>query len=190
MSVHQQVREAPFTPYEEPESVQPTSGPAPSSDTAPDGGGTSGEDGAAAQSEQQAPQEALPEFDPKHRDSFTGLIYLGRLEDRFSLWGHDFVIRTLTTEDHAEIAQWMRPYEGTRVQNAMYQVGVIAAAVVLVDGQPLPQSLTVGSRDIAFRADWLAKNWMPAVREALWVKIFALEERARQVLEQMGKVSG
>src|SRR5436190_17209496 len=83
-----------FTPYDPPteseEIVQPTSpSPAPSS-KAPDFGGTSGEDDqpgetqtprAPEQEEEEAPP--LPEFDPKYREPFEGLIYLGRLEKRF-----------------------------------------------------------------------------------------------------------
>ena len=42
-------------------------------------------------------QVQVQEFDPKVRQDFDGLLYLGRMTHTFSFVGHQFVIRTLTT---------------------------------------------------------------------------------------------
>lgn len=191
-----------FTPYEPPTEsetiVQPTSpSPAPSSD-APDLGGTSGEDDQPGQrpsapdqpEEEQAPP--LPEFDSKHREPFSGLLYLGRLEKSFSRWGHRFVVRTATTEELAEIGLITAPYRDTQTEMAVYQTAVVAACTVSVDGKPLPQGITNDTSTVlaSVRYPFVAREWVPAVREEIYNEIFRLEMTVRQVLAEMGKASG
>lgn len=191
-----------FNPYEpdiEPESVQPTSpGPVQSS-KAPAAGDTSGADGesqpeagAASSEEGEDGEPPLPQFDPRYREAFEGLLYLGRLEETFRMWGHTFVIRTLTTEQLAEIGQIVKPYDGTRTGNAVYQAAVVAASVVSVDGRALPSGITVDdSSDLAaVRFPYVMKQWMPPVREAVYNRTFALELQSRKVLAAMGEASG
>lgn len=192
----------PYDPPEDPESVQPTRpSPAPSStsSTAPGTvGDTSGADG---ESPTEGPQgrkaedpeeDPLPEFDPKHREPFTGLLYLGRLEKRFHLFGHAFVVRTLTTEQLAEIGMIVKPYKGTSVENAVYQSAVVAASVVTVDDQPLPGAITIDNSDelTTVKYPYVLKRWMPAVREAIYNECFRLEMTTRDVLAAMGEASG
>lgn len=185
----------PYDPPEDPEVVQPPSpGPAQSSTEALGFGDTSGADD---ESQEEAPQdqteeEPLPEFDPRYREDFEGLLYLGRLEETFSLWGHTFVIRTLTTEQLAEIGQIVRPHEGSNAKNAVYQSAVVAASVVTVDGKPLPQSITIDNSDelTTVRYPYVLKKWMPPVREALYNRSMLLELKTRQVLHAMGEASG
>lgn len=189
----------PYDPPTDPESVQPTSpGPAQSSD-ALGFGDTSGADGepqpegsAARAEDEEKAEPPLPEFDSKYREPFEGLLYLGRLEETFRRWGHTFVIRTLTTEQMAEIGQIMKPHQGTTAQNAVYQAAVVAASVVTVDGEPLPGAITIDNSDelATVKFPYVMRNWLPPVREALYNKCFALELISRQVLESMGEASG
>jgi hypothetical protein len=190
-----------FDPYnpsgDSPESVQPTSSsPAQSSD-APGFGDTSGADG---EPPEQAPQgteeppdeEPLPEFDPRWTKEFEGLLYLGRLTDTFTLWGHTFVIRTLTTEELAEVGLIVAKYQGTRAENAVYQAAIVAASVVTVDGQPLPRAITVDTTDelATVKFPYVMRNWMPPVKEAVYNKSFGLELKVRQVLAALGEPPG
>lgn len=134
----------------------------------------------------------LPEFDPKYRDPFHGLLYLGRTQKTFTLWGHTFVIRTSTTEQLAEIGLILQPYEGTSARNAVYQAAIVAACVVSVDGKALPGSITVDkSNELTLvRFPYVLKNWLPPVREAIYDECFKLEMEVREVLDAMGKASG
>lgn len=189
-SVYDKVRDTPFQPLQ-PEAVQPTSSPTPSSPAPGSGGDTSGEDGEAAPQEQaQAAEAPTPEFDPKYREPMTGLLYLGRLTDSFTLWGHEFVIKTLTTEEMTEAALFTATYEGTRAANSVYQTACVALAIVTVDGEPLPNPLGPNDSGLAAKFSYVSKNWYPAVRERIWEKQFALEGKARDVLEALGKASG
>lgn len=180
-----------YSPFD-PEVVHPTSpGPAPSSSPAAPGfGDTSGADD---ESPAEAPQDqpALPQFDPKHRDTFTGLLYLGALTKTFTRWGHEFVVRTLTTEEQAEIALLVKPYEGTRSANAVYQSGVVAAGVITVDGRPLPGSIVQGDSGLtSVKYPYVMSKWYPPIREGIFNEIFALEVLVRQALDAMGEASG
>ena len=190
-----------FTPYdppEDPESVQPTStSPAPSTTGPGDDGGTPGADGEPQEAPQGSGEEPddeapLPEFDPKHREAFTGLLYLGRLQETISLFGHTFVIKTLTTEELAEIGLIVKRYSGTNAENAVYQAAVVAASVVSVDGQPLPGAITVDASEelTTVKFPYVLRNWLPPVREALYNKSFGLELTVRRVLASMGEASG
>lgn len=186
----------PYDPPTTPEGVQPTSPrPAPSSD-APGFGGTSGNDteqpAPEASAPQEKPEDPLPEFDPKYREPFTGLLYLGRLQETFILWGHKFVVRTVTTEQLAEIALITKPYLGTAEEQAIYQSAVVAACVVTVDGEQIPGSIMVDDTGelTKVKYPYVARNWMPPVREEVYNRIFALEVLSRRVLEAMGKASG
>jgi hypothetical protein len=194
-----------FAPYDEqhsttssssPESVQPTSSPAPSSTTPGNVGDTSGADGEPGvtppQDAEEKAEEPLPEFDKRHAEAFEGVLYLGRLTETVSLFGHKFVIRTLTTEEMAEISLIVKPYEGLPSANAVYQAAVVAAAVVNVDGQPLPGAITVDRTGelTGIKYPYVAKQWMPPVKEAIYNKVFALELKARRALVALGEASG
>lgn len=184
---------APETTEEhDPASVHPTSsGPSQSSE-APDLGDTSGADGQREEPAPDDPQDPLPEFDPKHRDAFTGLLYLGRTTKTVHIFGHTFVLKTLTTEQLAEIALIVKPYQGTQAENAVYQAAAVAAAVVTVDGKELPTTITVDNADelSAVRFPYVMKNWLPAVRERVFWECFQLETEVRQVLDAMGEARG
>jgi hypothetical protein len=197
-STESSVYDAPsaFNPYDPPidtESVQPTPiSPTPSSDT-PGTGDTGEQTESRPQGEQQVQEEVieLPKFDERHTDDFIGLLYLGRIDKQFRLFGHTFVIRTLTTEQLAEIAQIVKPYEGTSAENAVYQSAVVAASVQAVDGQPLPGSLTFNELDdLQVRFTYVMRNWMPPVREAIYREGTRLELVTRQALTALGEASG
>lgn len=189
-SVFDAVSQSSFKPFD-PEAVQPTSGsPAPSTQSG-DVGDTSGADGAAGgNTEAQDQKEPPPAFDERHRESFTGLLYLGALSDTFTIWGHEFVIRTLTTEDIAEVGLLTKPYEGTLAANAVYQAATLAAALVTIDGKGLPLPVVQGSSGLEQRYKWVARSLFPPVRARLWQKYFTLETVVDDAVEAMGKVSG
>lgn len=198
-STESSVYDAPsaFNPYDPPtdtESVQPTPiSPTPSSDT-PEAGDTGEQTESRPQGEQQVQQDEvieLPQFDEKHAEDFVGLLYLGRIDKKFRLFGHTFVIRTLTTEQLAEIAQITKDSVGLSAENAVYQSAVVAAAVQSVDGQPLPGSLTYNALDdLQVRFTYVLRNWMPPVREAIYRECTKLELVARQALTALGEASG
>lgn len=170
-----------------PESVQPTStSPAPSS-SAPGFGGTSGED--TAPEPEAAPP---PEFDPRWRDDFTGLVHIGALTDRFEWLGHQFHIRTLTTEELAEIALVTKKYLGSGAEDKVWQAAVTAACVISVDGKALPAPLTTEPGDTEFsnKFHYVFGKWYAPTLDVVFERYMSLEIKVREVIAAMGKASG
>lgn len=190
-SVYDQVSAATFSPYD-PEAVQPTSSPAPSTQSGDvgDTSGADGEAGAVRAQDQGSDKEPPLEFDERYQLPFTGLIYLGALKKTFTLWGHQFVLHTLTTEEIAEAALLIKRYDGTMAWNAVYQAATLAAALVTIDDRPLPLPIVQGDSGLEARFNYVLRNLYPPVRNMLWQEYFRLESQVDEVLTAMGKVSG
>jgi len=150
-------------------------------------------DGDEDENPQQAQEDQvpLPEFDPRYRDDFDGLLYVGRLEDKFEWLGHTFEIRTLTTDEVIEIGLLTKPYDDTIGGVKAYQAAVVASCVVRVDGRPLPMPITNDPRDTASRNrfDYVKRSWFPPVLDYVYEQYMLLEDRVRAVLAAMGKAS-
>lgn len=146
---------------------------------------------AAPQAEPEAPAiRANPaarhtEFDPKWREAFEGLLFLGHLEDTVEIPGHSFVVRTLRTGEKLEALQVCRPYEGSISYARAYRAAMAAAGLVLVDGSPVVvASRTVGA--VRQKYDYLVNNWYDPVIEVLYERIDALEGQVVRIMEEMG----
>ena len=81
-------------------------------------------------------QEPIPEFDPRVRQDFEGLLYLGRLIDSFHWAGHHFVIKTLGVGEILEIGLLHKPYVGTLGDVKAYQALVVSACTEQSTGGP------------------------------------------------------
>lgn len=175
-----------FAPYD-PAAVQPTSSPAPSSDPGTVGG-TSGADSQEA----GAQEDPLPEFDPRFREEFEGLLYIGALTETFTWLGHQFQIRTLTTGEVLEVALAAKPYEGTEGADKSYQAAVVAACVMSIDGKPMPAPITKDPGDTPFlnRFRYVLEHWYPTVLDAVYERYYRLEITVREVIDAMGNRSG
>lgn len=141
---------------------------------------------------EEAPDdEPLPEFDPKVRQDFDGLLFLGKLEDEFYWLGHRFVIRTLVTDEILEVGLLHKQYAETLADVKAYQAAVAAACVVTVDGKPLPQPLSVDPSDTALRNrfDYVRKSWYPSVLDQVYQRYLMLEGKVDAVIEAMGNPS-
>lgn len=169
--------------------VGPTSsGPRPSS-IAPD---DPTEPQQRAADEAPSAQEPLPEFDPKVRQEFEGLLYLGRLTKTFTWMGHSFTIRTLTVGEVLEVGLLHKDYLNTYADVKAYQAAVVAACVMAVDGKPLPMPLTNTPADtsLANRFQYVLRSWHPPVLDAIYEEYLVLEARVEEVIMAMGKVPG
>ncbi len=135
-------------------------------------------------------QEDVSAFDPKHRDVFTGLLWVGHLTQQFVLFGHSFEIATPTTGERLEMGPLIAQYQGTPTGQIAYQAMLVAAYLRKVDGQDLP--LPIGPKDsgLSGRFNWVSDNLRRPVVEALFDKVLVLEGKVDEVLDDMGKASG
>lgn len=149
-----------------------------------------GDEDANPQQEQEETQP-LPTLDPKFREDFDGLLFLGKLEDEFTWLGHRFVIRTLTTEEILETGLIVKPYRDTMAEVKAYQAAIVAGTVVSVDGRPMPTPLTMSPSDTPLRNrfEYVRRNWFPPTLDVVYERYLLLEDRARAALEAMGEAS-
>lgn len=171
----------------DPTTVPPTTGPIEPPDTP---GIAEEPHPGEAHGEAEAP--TLPEFDQKVRDPFTGLLYLGSLQDKFEWGGHSFTIRTLRSGELADVALAIKKYAGTDGEMKAYQAAVAAAALLDIDGQglPLPTPIRTDEKEFDRRFAYIMTNWFPPTLDAIYERYITLELTVRQVVEAMGNRSG
>jgi hypothetical protein len=128
--------------------------------------------------------EPLPEFDPRFRDDWEGLMYLGFLTKPLKFLGHTFTIKTLDVDTILEIGMLHAPYQGTIADLKAYQALLTAAAVTRVDGQPLAVPLGEDDRDLESRF-MVVRKWYPASLDYLYTEYLNLEARVDEVIEAM-----
>lgn len=132
---------------------------------------------------------APPEFDPRHREDFEGLLYIGALTHEFSWAGHRFKIRTVTTDELLEVGLAQKKYRDSLGDSRAYVTAMAAACIVLVDGKPLPRPLTSDMADTEFsnKFDYVRSHWYPWTVDAVYEEYMKLEARVVEIIESMGK---
>jgi len=143
-------------------------------------------------SKSDSPDETPEEFDPKFREDFEGLLYIGKLTDTFDWLGHRFVIRTLTTDEILEVGLIHKEYAGSLADAKAYQAAVVAACVESVDGRSLPIPLSNHPEDTSLinKFRFVNSSWFPPTLDAIYERYLLLEAKVARVIESMGKVSG
>lgn len=144
-----------------------------------------GDDTAYLRSEVEETDDVFSSFDVKWQRAFEGLTYLGHLESEVTIPYHSFVVRTLTTGEKIKVTELIQHLENSIGYARAYRAAVVAAGLVLVDGQPL----LVGSRKvdaISQKYQYLIDNWYDFVIDTLYDKINELEGNVISVLKELG----
>lgn len=141
--------------------------------------------------EESRPQEDFTprEFDPRHREPFTGLLFVGALTDEFTLWGHRFVIATPTQTERMQIGPVIKEYADTIAGELAYATALVAAYLVSVDGHELPKPVTKDVKETALRDRfrWVSDTLQQPVINYVFSKCLELDQQVDEVLEAMGK---
>lgn len=135
------------------------------------------------------PNETGP-FDPRYKEDFEGLAFLGALEARFSYIGHRFHIRTLTVNEILAVAQVMKEHVGTVGEMRAHATAMVALSVVSVDGIGLPAPFEEGGSEYAWaqqRFDYVKAKWFPFTVDYVYERYLLLEARVNQVLAEMAE---
>lgn len=128
--------------------------------------------------------------DPRWKQDFHGLLYLGALRGEFRYLGHKISIRTLQTSEELILALLTREHAETMGYARAHATGIAALAVEAVDGKPMPVPLgETDDKEIAWARDRYryAQRWYPFTIDAIFDRYLELEQRAREVLQQLGK---
>jgi hypothetical protein len=152
---------------------------------------------AAAQEQEQAPEpepveEDVPEFDPKQKEPFSGLLYVGALTHKFSLYGHSFVIATPTQTERLQMGIVIQPYQNTLSAEIAYSTALVAAYLVSIDGVMLPEPIMTNPKETSLldRFTWVTENIRRPVIDKIFDECLKLDGTVMGVLDAMGKASG
>lgn len=140
---------------------------------------------APAAAEQYAPKE----FDPRWRHPFVGLLYVGALTESFSLFGHEFVIATPTQTERMQIGIVIKDFVDTVAGELAYSTAMVAAFLVSIDGEKLPEPVVNNPKETALhdRFLWVSNNMRRPVVSELYSRCLQLDMEVDGVLEAMGK---
>ena len=143
-------------------------------------------------SDETTPDEAddsVTLLDPRYKQDFEGLTYLGYLADEFEVGGHRLSVRTLNTDALLEVGLWTQKFSGSLGESRAYSTAVVAAAIELLDGRPLHRPLGSGEPDFAMRVA-VVRKWYPWTIDQIYSRVMELERRVDAVLSELGKASG
>jgi hypothetical protein len=137
-------------------------------------------------------EEDVPEFDPRHREPFKGLLYVGALTDEFELFGHRFRIGTPTQTERLQIGQVIQPWQGTVTGEIAYATALVAAYLIDIDGVKLPEPVLNNPKETALhdRFRWVQDNIRKPVIDEIFDRCLRLDSKVDGVLAAMGKASG
>lgn len=166
--------------------------PAPSEDAPGTDQESPVEPGGQESTETPENEAAPPEFDPRYKQPFLGLLYVGHLEASFTLWGHKFKIATPSRRERMQMGLAVRDYQGTAAFEIAWQAAFVAGYLLEVDGEPLPEPVLNKAKDTAFqeRFDWVLDNVREPVMDEIYTKCLELDGTVNEVVEAMGKASG
>lgn len=125
-----------------------------------------------------------------HKD-LHGLLMIGYLTGTFEWVGHRIVLRTLTTDEELIVASLVREWDATIGAPRAYATALAAMAVVSIDGMPMPMPLgeTAGQMQGAIERFKYARRWYPTTIDMIYNHYLELEQRAQQVVSELGKDS-
>lgn len=123
--------------------------------------------------------EAPDEFPADSVDDITGLLTLGYLSARFTLFGHDFLVRTLKRGEKMDALSLAQEYDGTLAAAEAVETALLAAAVELVDGHPLTSALSADEKPIVrIRRNFIKiTEWYDPVIEGVYDEYSKLVRR-------------
>jgi hypothetical protein len=120
-----------------------------------------------------------------------GLLTLGKLTATFEWCGHTIRIRTLTTAEELIVSSIVARWDTTIGGPKAYATAICGIAVQSIDGQPMPTPLgDQGDPDRwALERFNYAQRWFPWTIDAIYNHYLLLENRVKEVLANLGKVS-
>lgn len=116
-------------------------------------------------------------FPPESKNDIEGLLYLGKLSETVDVFGHSFVINTLTTGEELAIGLLVRKWEESIGISKALMTATIAASVSAVNGRPFYRSISPAKTQEINDRFTKVLDWYFPVVEALFREYTDLVER-------------
>lgn len=115
------------------------------------------------------------DFDPRVYNDIEGLLYLGKLTSNVTIYGHAFVLKTLTRGERLAVTLVTKEYEDTLGEADALQTALVAASIITVDGRPLylplsPEDDGKALDRVRIHFEHICK-WYDPLLEALYAEI-------------------
>jgi len=113
------------------------------------------------------------EFDPRHSNDVEGLLFLGKLTHNAEIFGHSFILKTLTRGERLATSLIVKEYEGTLGEADALQTATVAASILTVDGRPPSFALTPEENSplARIRANFaVVTTYYDPIIETLWAE--------------------
>jgi len=123
-------------------------------------------------------------FPDKWKAPFEGLLYLGYLEKEIEIPFHKFTVRTLTSGDKISVSMITADLADTLGYGRSYRAAVVAAGLILVDGQ----KLMAAEKDVDIlrqKYNYVINSWHDPVIDILFEAINELEGKVIEVLDEL-----
>lgn len=138
------------------------------------------------------PEEDLKprEFDPRAREPFHGLLWLGHLVSEVQLYGHLFKLMTPSGTERIQIGQVIAEWRDTLTEEVAFMQATVAAFLISVDGVALPEPVLNNPKETALhdRFTWVGANFKSrALLNELFQQTLILDQESDVALEAMGK---
>lgn len=126
------------------------------------------------------------DFDEKHREDFTGLLYLGKLEEECTVAGHRFLLATPSQDDRLEMGPLHKPWVNTITGEMAWRTIFVAAYLRKIDSEDAPQPLSPANTGLRTRFDWVQRSIASdVVIEKLFEHCLLVDARVRELIEEL-----
>jgi hypothetical protein len=133
--------------------------------------------------------EVESDFDPKHREDFTGLLYLGQLEDECTIAGHYFKLVTPTQADRLAMGPLHKPWVNTLTAELAWRLIIVSAYLRKIDNEDAPEPLNSHTSALGTRFDWVQRSISSdIVIERLYERCLLIDARVRQLIEELDRL--
>jgi hypothetical protein len=123
-------------------------------------------------------------FPDKWKAPFEGLLYLGYLEKEVEIPFHKFAVKTLTAGEKINVSLITADLADTLGYGRSYRAAIVAAGLVLVDGQ----RLLAAEKDadiLRQKYNYVINSWHDPIIDILFEAINELEGRVIEVLQEL-----
>lgn len=132
----------------------------------------------------EEPPGPVADLDERATADFTGLLYLGYLEDECTVVGHRFLLRTPSQDERLEMGMLHRPYLNSVATEPAWRSITVAAFLRRIDSANAPEPLTAAANQVRDRFEWLQKSvHSSVVIEKLFDRCLELAARERDVVD-------
>jgi hypothetical protein len=136
--------------------------------------------------------DGADELSPEEQLTFSSLLTCGRRSKTVTIYDHPVVVQTLSADDDLRIGLYAKEYVGTLGEQRAYQVGVAAAGIRSVDGQPFVKGLFEQRDEDAIFDEKVKKvaAMYPTVINRIYRAVMEAEKEFVELTERLGKLDG